>query len=159
MRRWKVLPIGTVLLSGLFATAGQARSPARLPATAWREKVDPWGLARASQGETEFLVFLRDQADLTAAADFATKAEKGAWVFRQLRDVAEATQAPVLAALAARGLRHESYWVANMIRVEGGLGTGAAMAARSDVARVSANPRVRFSEPIVRESERAAAPE
>lgn len=159
MSRWKVLPIGTVLLSGLLVAAVQARSPARLPATTWQEKVDPWVLAQASQGETEFLVFLCDQADLTAAANFATKAGKGAWVFRQLRDVAEATQAPVLAALAARGVRHESYWVANMIRVEGGLGAIAAMAQRSDVARVSANPRVRFSEPIVRVGERAAAPE
>ena len=155
MSHWRTLPLGAALIGGLILATGtpEAREGSR-PPTAWQNKVDPWVLANAARDEAEFLVILREQADLAAAASLPTKAEKGAWVFRQLRDLAEATQPPVRAALNARGVKHESYWVANMIAVKGGLDTVAAMAQRSDVARVSANPRVHFSEPVMQVSER-----
>jgi len=160
MSRWKILSIGAALVSGLLlTTANPAPSATRTPATSWQDKVDPWVLGKAAAGETEFLLFLREQADLTLAANLKTKAEKGAWVFRRLTEVAQKTQPPVLAALDTLGARRKSYWVANMIEVEGGLATVAAMADRSDVARVSANPRVHFSEPFVGEGGRASSPD
>ena len=36
-----------------------------------RQKVDPWVIEKSSQGPTEFLVMLREQADLRGARDAA----------------------------------------------------------------------------------------
>jgi subtilisin family serine protease len=160
MHPWKIVSIGGILVSGVFAASAR---PGPRPALAqpsdagWQAKVDPWVLARASEGRADFLVFLSDQADLAGAEKLATKAEKGAWVFRRLSDAARSSQPPVLAALDALGAKHRSFWVANMIQVEGGLATVAAMANRSDVARVSANPRVAFSEPLPADAARVAS--
>jgi subtilisin family serine protease len=157
MNLWRIVSIGGALVSGALLAAGRSGASGQ-PARIWQAKVDPWVLARAAQGQADFLVFLRAQADLTAAADLATKGEKGTWVFRRLRDTADASQPPILAALDALGAKHQAFWVANMIRVEGGLDTVAAMASRDDVARVSANPLVHFSEPLPGDAARSASP-
>ncbi len=54
-------------------------------AVEWTEKVDPWVLDQLdAQDEAEFLVFLRDQADVSGAAELGTKAERGKYVFERL---------------------------------------------------------------------------
>jgi len=160
MSFWRIASLTGVLASGVLLASGKPGATASplTPTAAWQAKVDPWVLANALRGDTEFLVVLREQADLTAAAELATKADRGAWVFRRLSDAARSSQPPVLAALEALGAKHRSFWVANMIQVEGGLATVAAMANRSDVARVSANPRVAFSEPLPGDAGRVASP-
>ncbi len=119
----------------------------------WQDKVDPWVLETASAnaaggGETEFLVFLADQADLSAAATLPTKLEKGRYVYETLTRKAAATQGPLIASLKARGVEHRPYWVANMIWVRGNLADIQALAARADVAHLYANPTVHMAEPI-----------
>ncbi len=114
----------------------------------WIEKVDPWVVDTASRdGETEFLVFLAEQADLTAAAGLSTKSAKGWYVFETLSKLAERTQAPVLSDLARAGVEHRSYWVANMIWVRGDMNVVERMARRGDVGRVVANPTVKMDLP------------
>jgi serine protease AprX len=160
MRPWRIISIGGILVSGVFAASarpGPRAAPAK-PAATWQAKVDPWVLTRTAEGRSDFLVVLRDQADLTAASGLATKAQKGAWVFRRLTEVARASQPPVLAALDALGASRQSFWVANMIRVEGDFQTVAAMASRDDVSRVSANPLVHLSEPLPEDAGRVASP-
>ena len=126
--------------------------PASASATpAWQSKVDPWVLETAEaaeSGETEFLVYLREQADLSAAASLPTKAEKGAYVFRQLREMAKRTQPPLIAALKAMGVAYQPYWVANMIWVRGDGAAVQALALRPDVAHLYANPSVQLQAPI-----------
>jgi serine protease AprX len=132
----------------LTIAAGIALLAVGLTATAqadqvdWTTKVDPWVLGSAHFGQTEFIVFLADQADLSAATKLASKEAKGAYVFARLRDEAARTQSPVIAALAALGVEYRPYWVANMIWVRGGMDAVAAMARRADVARIAANPEV-----------------
>jgi subtilisin family serine protease len=130
------------IVTGSFALAAQ-EAPA-----AWRAKVDPWVLDTAAEGETEFIVFLAQQADVSAAAGLKTKLEKGQYVFEALTKMAETTQGPVLKALQARGVEHRPYWIANMIWVRGAMDTVEAMASRSDVAHVYANPTVHMAEPV-----------
>src|ERR1700730_2619202 len=143
MNFWRTISIGGLLVFGALLAAGRTGAPPA-PSTPAAAR----GAEAAPRGPSSSFVVLRDQADLTAAAGLATKAEKGAWVFQRLRDAAQASQPPVLAALGALGAKHRSFWIANMIQVEGGLETVAAMAERSDVARVSANPRVPLSQPL-----------
>jgi hypothetical protein len=112
----------------------------------WMAKVDPWVIDSGRYNETEFLVFLTEQADLGAAAELPDKESKAVFVHRSLSGTAEHTQGPILEDLAARGVEHRSYWVANMIWVRGRIDTVRAMAERADVAHVYANPSVRVAE-------------
>jgi serine protease AprX len=137
-------------------TGFQADGP--FPETVWHTKVDPWILNTAAQGPTEFLVYLKEQADLSAARRLPTKLEKGAYVYNQLTQTARRTQAPVLAALQDLSRRspgkveYRSYWVANLIWVRGGSDLVQTLALRDDVAHLYANPQVRLEEPLPAES-------
>jgi len=114
----------------------------------WQSKVDPWVLDTAAAGETELIVFLAEQADLSKAYALKTKLAKGFYVFETLTAVAERTQGPVIKALQAQGVDYRPYWITNMIWVRGGLDTLEAMALRQDVAHVYANPAVELDDPV-----------
>lgn len=125
---------------GQVTPASQPESGAS--AAPWQAKVDAWVLESAASGQTEFLVYLSEQADLSGAAELATKAEKGQFVYEALTSVAARTQAPLIAVLEAQGLEYRPYWVTNLIWVRGDLSAVQSIAARSDVAHVYANPWV-----------------
>jgi serine protease AprX len=109
----------------------------------WQVKIAPQVLAQAASGPTEFLVVLKAQADLSAAYKLPTKAEKGAYVYQQLSQLAARTQKPVLAELKALGASYRPFWVTNMIWVRGDAASVQAMAQRADVARLDANPWIK----------------
>ena len=125
----------------------------------FRRKVDPWVLDTASRGDTEFLVMLREQADLRGARTLATKIEKGAFVADALSSTAARAQAPLLAFLEARGAQYRSYWVANMIWVRGDLRLVQDLAEREDVFHVYANPAVRLRLPAAVRPQTPSSPE
>jgi serine protease AprX len=125
----------------LALPAAAAGSPAALASN----KVDPWVLDQlvlSPSGESEFLILLAEQADLSAAAALATKLEKGRYVFDALQATAARTQAPLLDELARAGVVHRPFWVANLVWAKGDAGVVASIAARSDVAGIAANPSV-----------------
>ena len=96
----------------------------------------------ANGQQAEFFVVLADQADLSAAANLQTKAEKGRFVFQTLFNKAQTTQGPILQWLRERGLEHRSFYIVNAILVKGTRDVAEALAARPDVARVEGNPRI-----------------
>ena len=134
-----------VLLVLMVQTVG---TPHAAPAAPWQATVDPWVLTKASAGETEFIVFLAEQADLSQARQLTTKLEKGTYVFEQLTEVARRSQMPVLAALESRAAEYRPYWIANMIWARGDLRMVEIMAQRADVAHIYANPWVRLDGPV-----------
>src|ERR1035438_2577955 len=97
----------------------------------------------ANGGSTEALIVLTTQADLSAAATLNTKLEKGYFVVNTLRTVAARTQGPILSLLQQRGVAYQSFYIVNMIKVTGDRNLMEELAARADVARIDANPRVR----------------
>ena len=131
----------TRILVLIFLTLGNFSIVPAAPPIPWASKVDPWVSATAAAGETEFIVFLAQQADLSGAAALQTKLEKGTYVFERLREVAERTQKPLLATLQAQDVSYRPYWVANMIWVRGDMQVIQSLAARADVAHIYANPR------------------
>lgn len=138
----------TMAMIGCFAVTGALRAD-------WRTKVDPWVLERADGiGGADYIVFLASQADLGAASFLPTKAEKGRYVFETLRDHARATQGPILETLAAAGVEHRAYWIANMIHVRSDEATLMRLAERHDVGHIYANPQVPLSAPVLIESDR-----
>jgi subtilisin family serine protease len=137
--------VGSLLLLFLLAWLGVLRAGA---GDIWAEKVDTTLLQASAQGEqTEFLVILEAQADLSQAARRSSKEAKGAAVYAQLTAVAQRTQAPLVAALEAAGADYRPYWVNNMIWVRGDGRLIEQLARRDDVARLEANPWVQLDRP------------
>jgi len=133
-----------VLSACLVLLSGPAQAAASI------EKIAPRVLAETTgDGTTEALVVLAEQADLTPASALQSKLEKGRFVVNALRAVAERTQAPILTFLEQRGVRYQSFYIVNMIKVRGNRGLMQELAARSDVAHVDANPQVRSSLPVL----------
>lgn len=108
------------------------QQPGRVDPQLARELADP--AARA-----DFMIYLRDQADLAAAYQIRDWNARGQYVYATLRDYAERSQRGLRAELAARGLAYRPFWVANAVLVRGGLADAQALAARADVALVRAN--------------------
>lgn len=127
-----------------FALVSLATPVCAAPSTAWTLKVDPWVLERLSlDGQTEMLVVLADQADVSGAARLHGKKERGRYVFEQLTAAAERSQKPLLEMLKERNLPHRPYWIVNMIWLRADAPTVEMLALRNDVQRISANPSVR----------------
>jgi serine protease AprX len=126
----------------LLAPGGYQSVPAASDGP-WQEKVDSWLLEQAPAQQVEFLIVLKEQADLSPTSLLTTREAKGEYVFRTLTQTARRTQAPLLAALTNRGVEHRSYWIANMVWVRGDLSLIQFAAERSDVARIHANPWVK----------------
>jgi len=143
-----------VMMLSLCALLVAVLLPRQAKAATWQDKVDPWVMESAQrEGQTEFLVYLTEQADVSAAADLTTKESKGNYVYQTLTATAARTQGPLLTALREAGADHEAYWVANMIWVHGDLNLVQQLALRSDVGHIYANPTVQFQFPVAEESE------
>lgn len=89
--------------------------------------------------QADFVVFLRSQADLSTAYQIRDWSARGEYVYRTLQAHAARTQAGMLAALAARGLRVRPLWIVNAVVVHGTLADAQVAAARDEVALVRAN--------------------
>ncbi|MFZ0544579.1 MAG: S8 family serine peptidase [Candidatus Promineifilaceae bacterium] len=143
------LVLSTLFLASLIVvfTVISARTQTA-DAAAWQAAVDPWVLETAiTNGETEFMVYLTEQADLSAANSLSTKLEKGTYVYETLSETAARTQPAVTAELDALGVEYRPYWIANMIWVKGDLAVIQEMAERDDVSHLYANPVVHMEEP------------
>ena len=64
-----------------------------------------------------FLVFLEEQADLEPAAAIADPAERRAWVYESLVEVAERSQSPIRADLDRRSVPYRAHYLVNVIEV------------------------------------------
>ena len=142
-----------VLVGGLAASAkSKKRPPTKLSQELQQKalrKLSPWVLQQTGAGEeTEFLVMLQDQADLSEADSLETKEEKGRYVFETLLARASETQAPLLGWLGERGIRHRAFYIVNAILVKGSREIAIELAARDDVARIEGNPQLQGIQPI-----------
>jgi serine protease AprX len=130
------LPAFSLLVVSLGSVSAWAAPPART-----QDKIAPWVLEKTAAGQSaEFLVVLSQQADLSGARGLATKQAKGRFVRDALWNLAQATQAPLLAELQARGAEYQAFYIVNAIWVKGDAALVAALAARPDVARIEGNP-------------------
>jgi serine protease AprX len=114
-------------------------------------RVDPRIFAgKAAEERASFLVVMREQADLSGAEAFAGKAEKGRFVYEALRAQAETSQASLRARLEAAGVAFRSFYLVNMIEVEGDRALAEELAAREEVSSVAPNNEAaREPEPVI----------
>src|SRR5215469_1140110 len=99
----------------------------------------------APGGNSDALIVLGEQADLSGADNLPTKSEKGQYVYAKLREVAERTQAPLRKRLDEMGIPYESFFSVNMIKVNASRDQLYEIAGREEVERVEPNPRVKSS--------------
>lgn len=134
-----------LLCVAMFALVWQVTRVQETAASAWTQKVDQWVLDKTADGsEAEFLVFLKEQADVSGAYALKTKEEKGQYVYEQLTAVATRTQPALTGVLDSLGVEYQTFWVANMIRVKGDASVLQTMAQHPDVAHIYANPSVQM---------------
>lgn len=105
----------------------------------WQNKVDASVLSKASTGETEFLIYMDKQADLSGAEALLSKEAKGEYVYRQLTEIAQATQPVVRQTLQSFGTEFRSFWVTNAIWAKGNLAVVQALALRPEVGYIYAS--------------------
>jgi subtilisin family serine protease len=145
----KIIWIITILTLVSSLTAVVQSSYATLE---WQGKVDVAVLnATAAGHETEFLIILTEQADLSGAAALPTKEAKGHYVYATLTAVARRSQQPLLAYLQEQGIAHRSYWVSNMIWAKGDATVVQTIAQRVEVATIAANPWVQLAPQLAEE--------
>jgi subtilisin family serine protease len=134
LRRGGMVATVTALLT---AVAGQPASAAPSGQASPRAVVDGKVLTELSErGSTQLLVFMREQADLSAASKLADRTARAAHVHQQLTATAEKSQRGLARELAARKVTYSSFWIANAIWVSGDAALVSMMAARSDVAKI-----------------------
>ena len=157
MRSRRVIPIFfAAALTFAMTCIAAAEVPSMGGAFPDAGKVSPWVLSKmAEEGQSELIIFLGEQADVSGAAQLGTKAERGRYVYKALTETASRTQGPIIKALRALGVEFRPLWAANMIWARGDSNVLSIMAQRPEVARIHANPSVRLSLPA-REQARQA---
>jgi hypothetical protein len=102
----------------------------------------------ASGSEAQFVVYLGNQADLSAAYAMRDQDARGWYVYRTLREHAARTQAPIIAQLEARGVPYRSFWAANVVMTEGDSSLVDALAARADVKSIESDAKSDWLEDV-----------
>lgn len=150
----RTLTIDNTGTSDLFVSVGNydgsvTPPPLDHPAMDPPFRVDPQILAEIEiDGATDFIVMMKEQADLSAAYGMADWAARGQYVYDTLLETANRTQAALRGDLAAEGLSFQPFIAANGLMVNGGgLDVVNALAARSDVAYLLANRSVPLADP------------
>src|SRR5882762_8257889 len=105
-----------VCFSSFLLVCAALGAPAPIPA-----KIDPRIWQDTDNGNTaSFLVLLAEQSDSKGKVkDVGNRKDKRRAVVDGLRETAQRSQGDLIALLARSGVKHQSYWVANVIAVEG----------------------------------------
>ncbi|KAB1934436.1 S8 family serine peptidase [Micromonospora sp. ALFpr18c] len=111
----------------------------------------------AADGTTSFWVYLRQRADLSAAAKVADKRARTTQTFSALTTTADTSQKSLRAMLDSRKASYKSYWIANAVRVTGDKALLDSIAKRSDVERVEPTRTYRAPAPVSKSAAAAKA--
>ncbi len=125
---------GIVLTSGPFVFAQKIE----------REVLE----AFSTEGYTEALVVLVEQADLRFAQQLPNKEAKGEYVFQKLRSTAERSQAPLWNILRSAKVSATPLWIVNALYIPRlDQATASLLAAHPAVEAIVSNPSTYFSAP------------
>jgi hypothetical protein len=130
--------------------AGDGQMPQAVALPRQSSRLDPQLLSdfqSAADRQSDFLVYMRDQADLGAASQISDWAERGRYVYHTLVDYAAYSQRDLRSQLTARGLAAHPLWIVNAILVHGALADAQALSARADVALIRANHTASVPQP------------
>ena len=130
--------LALVMLGTVHASIGPPRPPAIAPQV-WE--------ATAGGTQTDALIFLKEQADLSAAKGLSVPEERRRYVYDVLRETARRSQAGLRSELDDAGVGYRSFYIVNMIALQGDRALLTRLARRSEVAHIVANPKLRQTLP------------
>src|SRR2546422_585158 len=147
MRRVLTLGMAAVMLAGIWS--GGSFASAAGPAKPAPAKIDGKVLAQiALSGQTTFYVLLKDKADVSRATSIKDWGARGKFVFDQLRQKADATQASLRSMLSTRRVSYRTYWIVNAIRVTGNQQLVNELAAQPEVDQILPDKTYQIPKPI-----------
>lgn len=100
------------------------------------------------EGQADFWVVLKRQANLSSAYHIHDWNTRGEWVHNRLRVVANQTQARLRSLLGQRGAPFEPYWIVNAIKVRGQRQLLDELALQPEVAEIVPDQSFELPEPI-----------
>lgn len=154
MKSSKLFNLFGILFLVVAMLTPAAGVPAAAAAPDGMDKVEALVLQQlAEKGQTDFFAWLAEEADLSPASQLQTKTEKGQFVYDTLRATAERTQKDLRGYLDAQGVTYRPYYIVNRIWIQGGNeALLRELAARADVAQITANHTFQLEEPIVNDN-------
>lgn len=106
----------------------------------WLQKVDHHLLSELNQSqETDFIVFMEEQASLDFAYQLSAKLDKGRFVFERLYHTAQRSQADLQTFLHLQAAPFQSIYIYNAVYTKGDIHLVEKIAKRKDVAYIFAN--------------------
>jgi subtilisin family serine protease len=105
-------------------------------------------LKAAPDGMAKFVVYMKEQADLSAAFNIKDRSARGRYVLDRLRATAERSQANLRTELEAAGVRYESRYIVNALVVEGNAALVDSLATRTEVAAIGPNAAIPAPAPV-----------
>ncbi|QAT83776.1 S8A family peptidase [Corallococcus coralloides] len=137
---WGALALALAVLASvpLLAAAPSSSSP---PAVASAHEPP-------SGQRTAVWLVLRSKADLSAAYGIKDWAARGRFVTQQLQTVAQNSQTNLRNELTRRGLKYQSAWIINAIRVDADATTTKELSNHPDVERVVRDVRFQIPKPL-----------
>jgi hypothetical protein len=133
-----------------LARAGASQQPRVVALPRQAGRIDPRLLAEfqaAPNQQADVVIYMRDQADLSAASQIGNWAERGRYVYQTLIEHAARSQRDLRGQLAARGLRSHPFWIVNAIMVRGDQADVQSLSARADIALIRANHAASLPQP------------
>jgi subtilisin family serine protease len=103
----------------------------------------------ARKDEATYWVVLREQADLSRARYITDWNARGRYVYDQLRQTADRSQAGIRSRLSSLRLDYRPFWIVNAVRVTSNDATMLELASRAEVWQVLATQQFHIPEPVV----------
>ncbi len=114
----------------------------------WQQKVNPELIKLLdNEEEAEFLIMMKEQADLSGTRALQSKNEKARHVFNQLRTTSQHSQQKLLDKLALQQVKHKNFYIVNAVFAKGNLELVQEIAMMDEVLRVSNNPHAKLEMP------------
>lgn len=138
---------GLVIAATVFVLSNDVVSSQRPTKTATAlgaaSKIAPDVAAQLAAGGTApVILFMADQADVSAAFGMTDQDARGWFVYNTLKDHAERTQADLRKFLDGEGVKYQPFWAANMIVLDADDKLVQRLAERPDIARIDSNKPV-----------------
>jgi subtilisin family serine protease len=105
-------------------------------------------LAASPDGSTTFVVYMAEQADLSAAFAIKDRAARGRYVLDTLRATADRTQARLRASWDEFGGKYQSHYIINALVMEGNATVVNGIAALPEVGYIGPNTAVEAPSPV-----------
>ena len=125
-----------ILAAATAALVGLAAQPVVAAPASGAEVSPALRAALASSGTVDFMVYLKERADLSKAASAATPDARATGVFQQLTTTAQRSQRDLRAELDAKKVDYQAFWIANALRVTGDAALVDSLAANPAVQRI-----------------------